>query len=77
MNNSGGQFPSPASAISANGWRTVIDLNLNGTFLCCKEAYNSGMAQQGGAIVNIVCDMNNGFPGMCHTGAARAGVVNM
>ena len=77
VNNGGGQFPSPVEAISANGWRTVIDLNLNGTFLCCKEAFNSCMGQHGGAIVNIVCEMNSGFPGMAHTGAARAGVVNL
>ncbi|MDD9941784.1 MAG: SDR family oxidoreductase, partial [Myxococcales bacterium] len=31
----------------------------------------------GGKIVNIVADMWRGFPGMVHTGAARAGVVNM
>jgi peroxisomal trans-2-enoyl-CoA reductase len=77
INNGGGQFPSPAEMMSANGWRTVIDLNLNGTFLCCKEAFNSGMGEHGGSIVNIVCEMNSGFPGMVHTGAARSGVVNM
>jgi peroxisomal trans-2-enoyl-CoA reductase len=77
VNNGGGQFPSPASAMSANGWRTVVDLNLNGTFLCCREAFNTGMQENGGAIVNIVCEMSNGFAGMAHTGAARAGVVNM
>jgi len=64
VNNSGGQFPSPAQNISANGWRTVVDLNLNGTFLCCKEAFNSGMDSKGGSIVNIVCEMNSGFPGV-------------
>lgn len=78
VNNGGGQFPSTAESISANGWRSVIDLNLTGTFLCCKEAFNGGkMGENGGAIVNIVCEMNSGFPGMSHTGAARAGVVNL
>lgn len=78
VNNAGGQYPSLASGISPNGWRSVIDLNLNGTFLCSKEAYEVFTRQNtGGAIVNITCDMENGFPLMSHTGAARAGVVNL
>jgi peroxisomal trans-2-enoyl-CoA reductase len=77
VNNGGGQFPSPASQISANGWRSVIDLNLNGTFLCCREAFLQCMNEHGGSIVNITCDFHNGFPGMAHTGAARAGVANL
>ncbi len=35
------------------------------------------MAETGGSIVNITADERNGFPGMAHTGAARAGVVNL
>jgi citronellol/citronellal dehydrogenase len=77
VNNAGGQFPSPAETISPNGWRTVIDLNLNGTFLMTRAAYNGWLRDNGGAVVNIVADMWNGFPGMAHTGAARAGVVNL
>ncbi len=77
VNNSGGQFPSAAEAISANGWRAVIDTNLNGTFHVSRAAFNSWMGEHGGAIVNIVADMWGGFPGMAHTGAARAGVVNL
>ena len=77
VNNSGGQFPAPAGSISSNGFRTVVDLNLNGTFICCREAFAACMAERGGNIVNIICDMRNGFPGMAHTGAARAGVENL
>ena len=35
------------------------------------------MSKKGGSIVNIVADVWNGFPGMAHTGAARAGVINL
>ena len=77
VNNAGGQFPSPAEEISHNGWRTVVDLNLNGTFLVSRAAFRAGLRESGGAIVNVVADMWNGFPGMAHTGAARAGVVNL
>ncbi|KAK3597246.1 hypothetical protein CHS0354_005005 [Potamilus streckersoni] len=77
VNNGGGQFPSPASGISLKGWHAVIETNLTGTFLCCREAFNQYMADHGGVIVNIIADMWKGFPGMSHTGAARAGVDNL
>ena len=77
VNNAGGQFPAKAEDISPNGWRTVVDLNLNGTFLMSRAVFRAAMAETGGSIVNVVADMWTGFPGMVHTGAARAGVVNM
>ncbi|MBR58754.1 MAG: 2,4-dienoyl-CoA reductase [Myxococcales bacterium] len=77
VNNAGGQFLSPAAMIKAKGWRAVIDTNLNGTFFVSQAIFQSSMASHGGTIVNIVADMWNGFPGMAHTGAARAGVVNL
>jgi len=77
VNNAGGQFPSPAGYIRTKGWKAVNETNLQGTFLCCREAYIAWMQDHGGAIVNIVADMWRGFPGMAHTGAARAGVVNL
>ncbi|XP_061413235.1 peroxisomal trans-2-enoyl-CoA reductase [Lethenteron reissneri] len=77
VNNGGGQFPSPAEGISTKGWHAVIETNLTGTFLCCREVYNLWMKDHGGVIVNIIADMWRGFPGMSHTGAARAGVDNL
>lgn len=77
VNNAGGQFPSRAEDISPNGWRSVIDLNLNGTFLMSRAVFRAAMAEHGGSIVNITADYHNGFPGMAHTGAARAAVANL
>jgi NAD(P)-dependent dehydrogenase (short-subunit alcohol dehydrogenase family) len=77
VNNAGGQFASPAAAIRPKGWRAVVDTNLNGTFFVSQAAFKHGMARRGGAVVNIVADVWNGFPGMAHTGAARAGVINL
>lgn len=37
VNNGGGQFMSPAADISLKGWNAVIETNLTGTFLLCKE----------------------------------------
>jgi citronellol/citronellal dehydrogenase len=77
VNNAGGQFLSPAAAITPNGWRAVIETNLTGAFNMSRAAYLTGMRERGGAIVTIVADMWRGFPNMAHTGAARAGVVNL
>ncbi|KAG0003357.1 hypothetical protein BGZ80_001294 [Entomortierella chlamydospora] len=77
VNNAGGQFMSPASMLSANGFATVVDLNLNGTFNMCKAAFDGYMGEHGGRIVNIVAGTRNGIPRAMHTGAARAGIINM
>jgi citronellol/citronellal dehydrogenase len=78
VNNAGGQFPAPLQAISKKGFDTVVATNLTGAFLMSREVFTQSMQTQGGgAIVNIVADMWNGMPGMGHSGAARAGVVNL
>ena len=77
VNNAGGQFPSPAEHISQKGFETVVRTNLVGGFLFCREIYNQGMIDSGGAIVNITADMWNGMPSMSHSGAARAGMDNL
>lgn len=77
VNNSGGQFVSPAESISLRGWNAVLETNLTGTFLMCRGAHQHSMGEKGGAIVNIVADMWRGMPMMSHSGAARAGVVNL
>ena len=77
VNNAGGQFPSPLAAISARGFEAVVRTNLLGGFLMAREAYSQRMCTAGGSVVNIVADMWNGMPGMGHSGAARAGMVNL
>ncbi|MET0369813.1 MAG: SDR family oxidoreductase [Sphingobium sp.] len=77
VNNAGGQFRSPAASISAKGWRAVVDTNLTGGFLMAREAYVQSMQHSGGAIVNIAADFANGMTLMAHSGAARAGMVNL
>jgi NAD(P)-dependent dehydrogenase (short-subunit alcohol dehydrogenase family) len=78
VNNAGGQFAASSVDISANGFRSVVDLNLNGTWHMSR-AYGSRLiaAGRGGCIVNIVLCQESGTPGMAHAGAARAGVVNL
>ena len=76
VNNAGGQFPAPLAGISARGWQAVIANNLTGGFLMARECYTQCMRAQGGAIVNMLADMWHGMPGMGHSGAARAGMLN-
>ena len=77
VNNAGGQFIAGAEDIRAKGWRAVVDTNLNGTFWMSQAVFRAWQGEHGGSQVQIVADMWNGFPGAAHTGAARAGVVNL
>jgi citronellol/citronellal dehydrogenase len=76
VNNAGGQYPSPLENISGKGWQTVLATNLTGGFLMARECYVQCMRAHGGAIVNMLADMWHGMPGMGHSGAARAGMLN-
>jgi citronellol/citronellal dehydrogenase len=78
VNNAGGQFLSPAEAITPKGFRTVIDLNVQGTWLMTHAAATKAFIPQGGGkVLSVTLSPHNGMPGMVHSGAARAAVENM
>lgn len=77
VNNAGGQFPSPARAIRPRGWQSVIDLNLNGTWNMTQVFGERMLAGRGGSITNVIAVIGRGFPGLAHTAAARAGVLEL
>mmetsp|Transcript_9481 Transcript_9481/g.35189 ORF Transcript_9481/g.35189 Transcript_9481/m.35189 type:complete len:276 (-) Transcript_9481:71-898(-) len=78
VNNSGGQFPCSAALMTSKGFSAVVNNNLCGTFNMTSAVSKRWMLpEQKGAIVNIVADVKRGFPGLSHTGAARAGVINL
>ncbi|MCP4444613.1 MAG: SDR family oxidoreductase [Myxococcales bacterium] len=78
FNNAGGQFPAPAQNISPNGFAAVVKNNLCGTFNMTAVVANKSMIpNKRGCIVNMIANIYRGFPGMAHTGAARAGVENL
>jgi citronellol/citronellal dehydrogenase len=78
VNNAGGQFPAPAEMISPKGFNAVVRNNLSGTFNVTVAAAKQAMIPGGGGrVVNVIANIYRGFPGMVHTGAARAGVENM
>lgn len=78
VNNAGGQFPSLARYINDKGWNAVINNNVNGTFYATRVMANRFfIPQKEGNVVNIIVNHYRGFPGMAHTGAARAAVENL
>ncbi len=78
VNNAGGQFLSPAEAISPKGFRTVIELNVIGTWLMTHAAATKAfIPQEQGKVISVTLSPHNGMPGMVHSGAARAAVENM
>jgi NAD(P)-dependent dehydrogenase (short-subunit alcohol dehydrogenase family) len=78
VNNAGGQFLSPAEAISPKGFRTVIELNVQGTWnMIHAAATKAFIPQRSGKVISITISPHNGMPGMAHSGAARAAVENL
>ena len=78
VNNAGGQFLAPAETISAKGFRTVTELNVQGTWNMTHAAATKAFIPQGaGKVVSVTLSPHNGMPGMVHSGAARAAVENM
>src|SRR5258708_5958361 len=77
VNNAGGQFLSPAEAITPKGFRTVIDLNVQGTWQMTHAAATKAfIPQNAGKVVSVTLSPHNGMPGMVHSGAARAAAEN-
>ena len=78
LNNAGGQYFSAAEAITAKGWAAVMRLNVDGTLqmtrACVERALRPG---GGGMIASVTVSPHGGFPGMAHSGAARAAVEAM
>lgn len=79
VNNAGGQFMAPAEAITAKGFRTVIRLNVEGTWLMTHAVATRAMipSGRGGKVLSVTLSPHNGMPGMAHSGAARAAVENL
>jgi NAD(P)-dependent dehydrogenase (short-subunit alcohol dehydrogenase family) len=79
VNNAGGQFLTPAEDITPKGFRTVIRLNVEGTWLMTHSVATRAMIPEsrGGKIVNVTLSPHHGLPGMAHSSAARAAVENL
>ncbi len=79
VNNAGGQYMTPAEDITPKGFRTVLRLNVEGTWLMSHTVATRAMIpdSRGGKIVNVTLSPHHGLPGMAHSSAARAAVENL
>jgi NAD(P)-dependent dehydrogenase (short-subunit alcohol dehydrogenase family) len=76
INNAAGNFVVKAEDLSPNGWRAVVGIVLDGTFLCSRAAGRRMIEQgDGGAILSVIASYAwTGGPGTIHSAAAKAGV---
>lgn len=77
VNSAAGNFLSPAATLSANGFKSVIDIDLVGTFNASRAAFEL-LSRQGGSIVSITATQAwIPTPLQCHAGAAKAGIQKL
>lgn len=79
VNNAAGNFMIAAEELSINGWNSVIDIVLNGTFYCSREVGKYWIDHdKQGTILNMVATYAwNAGVGVVHSSAAKAGVLNL
>jgi 3-oxoacyl-[acyl-carrier protein] reductase len=78
VNNAGASFMAPFQDISENGWKTIVDINLHGTFHASQVAGERMQESSGGSIVNIASVAGvHGSPYMSHYSASKAAVINL
>lgn len=78
VNNAGGQFAQAMLDYRPKGWRAVVETNLTGPWLVMQAAARRWVEhKRQGTIVNLVAANDRGMPGIAHSSAARAGVMNL
>ena len=77
VNNAGASFMANFDDITPNGWKTIVDINLTGTYHCTSAAAEE-LADGGGSVINLSSVAGQqGAPYMSHYAAAKAGVENL
>jgi 2,4-dienoyl-CoA reductase [(3E)-enoyl-CoA-producing], peroxisomal len=78
VNNAAGNFPAPMTKISPNGFKSVVDIDLLGTYNVSRAAFDAWLADHGGNIVNISAPFEmKGASMQAHVAAAKAGVDSL
>jgi 3-oxoacyl-[acyl-carrier protein] reductase len=68
----------PFEDISPAEWRTVVDVNLTGAFLCCQAVAGPMRTQGRGSIINVSSStVLMGRPHYAHYVASKAGLVGL
>ena len=78
VNNAAGNFPAPMTSISPNGFKSVVDIDLLGTYNVSRAAFDAWLGEHGGNIVNITAPFElKGVALQAHVAAAKAGVDSL
>ena len=76
VNNAAGNFVCPAERMSANAWRAVLGIVLDGTFYCTRSFGREMIRSGGGQMLNVVATYAwTGMAGVAHSASAKAGVL--
>lgn len=77
VNNAGASFMADFDDISPNGWKTILDINVTGTYHCTHAARES-LKDGGGSVINMASVAGqDGSPLMSPYGAAKAAIINL
>ena len=63
--------------LTAEDWDAVLDLNLRGTFLCCKAATPNMVTKKWGRVINMSSRAHLGNKGQTNYSASKAGVIGL
>lgn len=78
INCAAGMFPAPIERMSYNGFKTIVDIDLLGTYNVSKAAYTAYLKEHGGCIVNITAPFEHwGVSSLAHVAAAKTGVESL
>ena len=78
VNCAAGMFPAPIEKMSYNAFKTIVDIDLLGTYNVTKAAFTAYLKEHGGCIVNITAPFEHwGVSSLAHVAAAKAGVESL
>lgn len=78
VNNAAGNFPARIEDLSYNAFKTIIDIDLQGTFNMSKAAFSLALRDSGGVIINIAAPFEHlGVAWQAHAAAAKSGVISL
>ena len=73
--------PAPFAGTTSALWHETLEINLTGTFLCCRAAFTAMAAAGGGRIINIASlsgvYATEKFPGLAAYNVSKFGVIGL
>lgn len=77
LSGAAGNFLAPVTGLSSNGFRTVIDIDLNGTYNVLKHSFDL-LRKPGASLISITAPQAvRPMEAQAHAGAAKAGINNL